>query len=116
MPLSNDDRGWIMSGLSGVGTLHGIRFCHIQTTKLMHKFTACIFGASFICIDILVRQFPGKKGWRIQDSDAFLSTSLSLSFGVMVGQANRVSIIPCKLTGHSCFPPSTTCCRRPSHR
>ncbi|PPJ54017.1 hypothetical protein CBER1_03008 [Cercospora berteroae] len=62
MPVSNDDRGWIMSGLSGV---------------------ACIFGASFICIDILVRQFPGKKGWRIQDSDAFLSTSLSLSFGVM---------------------------------
>ncbi|KAF2215180.1 hypothetical protein CERZMDRAFT_35808 [Cercospora zeae-maydis SCOH1-5] len=66
MPLSNDDRGWIMSGLSGV---------------------ACIFGASFICVDIIVRQFPGKKGWRIQDSDAFLSTSLSLSFGVMLFSA-----------------------------
>ncbi|EME83838.1 uncharacterized protein MYCFIDRAFT_44394 [Pseudocercospora fijiensis CIRAD86] len=64
--LSNDDRGWIMTGLSGI---------------------ACIFGASFICIDIVVRQFPGKAGWKIQDSDVFLSVSLSLSFGVMLFSA-----------------------------
>ncbi|KAF2164592.1 hypothetical protein M409DRAFT_56424 [Zasmidium cellare ATCC 36951] len=66
MPLSNDDRGWIMTGLSGV---------------------ACIFGAAFICVDVIVRLFPGKKGWRIQDSDTFLSLSLSLSFGVMLFSA-----------------------------
>jgi ZIP family zinc transporter len=64
MALSNDGRGWVMTASSGL---------------------ACIFGASFICVDLIVRQFPGKKGWRIQDSDVFLSTSLSLSFGVMVG-------------------------------
>jgi hypothetical protein len=45
---------------------------------------ACVCGASIICIDILIRQFPGKKNFRIQDSDSFLSASLSLSFGVMV--------------------------------
>lgn len=43
-----------------------------------------MFGASIICVDIIVRHFPGKKDFRIQDSDAFLSASLSLSFGVMV--------------------------------
>ena len=46
--------------------------------------TACVLGASVICIDILIRQFPGKQNFRIQDSDTFLSASLSLSFGVMV--------------------------------
>lgn len=45
---------------------------------------ACVLGASIICVDILVRQFPGKRDFRIQDSDTFLSVSLSLSFGVMV--------------------------------
>ncbi|KXT17521.1 hypothetical protein AC579_3208 [Pseudocercospora musae] len=66
MGVSNDGRGWIMTGLSGI---------------------ACIFGASFICVDIIVRHFPGKAAWRIQDSDAFLSISLSLSFGVMLFSA-----------------------------
>lgn len=61
--VSNDERGWVMTVLSGV---------------------ACVFGASVICVDIIVRQFPGKKDFRIQDSDTFLSASLSLSFGVMV--------------------------------
>lgn len=57
---------------------------------------ACVFGASFICIDIIVRLFPGKRDFRIQDSDVFLSLSLSLSFGVMVCAASR--IIDRKLT------------------
>lgn len=45
---------------------------------------ACIIGASIICVDIIVRKFPGKRNFKIQDSDTFLSSSLSLSFGVMV--------------------------------
>ncbi|KAF1983105.1 Zinc/iron permease [Aulographum hederae CBS 113979] len=63
MPLDNDTRGWIMSALSG---------------------TACIIGASIICVDIIIRQFPGRKNFRIEDSNAFLSSSLSLSCGVML--------------------------------
>lgn len=45
---------------------------------------ACVFGASIICADIVVRLIPSKRNFRIQDSDVFLSASLSLSFGVMV--------------------------------
>ena len=41
-------------------------------------------GASVICIDPIVRLFPGKKDWSISESDAFLSASLSLSCGVML--------------------------------
>jgi ZIP family zinc transporter len=66
MVLTNDERGWIMTILSGV---------------------ACILGASVICIDIIIRQFPEKRDFRIQDSDTFLSMSLSLSFGVMLFSA-----------------------------
>ncbi|KAK3626845.1 Zinc transporter [Elasticomyces elasticus] len=66
MGLSNDERGWVMTSLSGI---------------------ACVVGASIICVDIIVRQFPGKKDFRIQDSDTFLSASLSLSFGVMLFSA-----------------------------
>ncbi|EMC98815.1 hypothetical protein BAUCODRAFT_120112 [Baudoinia panamericana UAMH 10762] len=66
MGLSNDERGWVMTILSGV---------------------ACVVGASVICVDIIVRQFPGQRNFRIQDSDTFLSVSLSLSFGVMLYSA-----------------------------
>lgn len=66
MGLSNDQRGWVMTSLSGI---------------------ACVLGAAIICVDIIVRLFPGKKNFRIQDSDAFLSASLSLSFGVMLFSA-----------------------------
>jgi len=66
MVLSNDERGWVMTILSGV---------------------ACIVGASVICVDLIIRQFPGKRDFRIQDSDTFLSMSLSLSFGVMLFSA-----------------------------
>lgn len=45
---------------------------------------ACVFGASIICVDALVRLIPGKSNFRIQDSNIFLACSLSLSFGVMV--------------------------------
>lgn len=71
-----------MTVLSGVGEFGSLG----ETLSLAEadRCAACIFGASFICVDLIVRQFPGKKGWRIQDSDVFLSTSLSLSFGVMV--------------------------------
>ena len=63
MGLDNDTRGWIMTCISGV---------------------ACIIGASVICIDVVVRQFPGMRDFKISESDAFLSASLSLSFGVML--------------------------------
>ncbi|KAK4969223.1 Zinc transporter [Elasticomyces elasticus] len=62
MVLSNDTRGWIMTCMSGI---------------------ACTLGASVICVDLIIRLFPGKRNFKIQDSDAFLSSSLSLSFGVM---------------------------------
>ena len=63
MGLDNDTRGWIMTCISGV---------------------ACVIGASIICVDIVVRQFPGMQKFSITESDTFLSASLSLSFGVMV--------------------------------
>ncbi|KAI9826385.1 MAG: hypothetical protein M1832_000302 [Thelocarpon impressellum] len=70
--LDNDTRGWIMTCVSGV---------------------ACVLGASIICVDFLVRLFPGMKHFRIQDSQTFLAASLSLSFGVMLFSA-LYSILP----------------------
>ncbi|KAK5664094.1 hypothetical protein OQA88_309 [Cercophora sp. LCS_1] len=64
--VDNDTRGWILCIVSGI---------------------ACCFGATIICVDVLVRQFPGQKYFRIQDSNAFLACSLSLSFGVMLFSA-----------------------------
>ena len=40
--------------------------------------------ASIICVDLIVRMLPGKRNFRIEDSNPFLSSGLSLSFGVMV--------------------------------
>jgi hypothetical protein len=48
---------------------------------------ACIVGSSIICIDIIVRQIPGKRNFKIAESKVFLAASLSLSFGVMVGDS-----------------------------
>ncbi|KAI1195600.1 Zinc/iron permease [Nemania serpens] len=45
---------------------------------------ACVLGAAIICIDLVVRLFPGRSNFRVQDSNAFLACSLSLSFGVML--------------------------------
>ncbi|KAH7170250.1 Zinc/iron permease [Dactylonectria macrodidyma] len=64
--VDNDTRGWIMCVVSGI---------------------ACVVGASVICVDIIVRLFPGKRHFRIQDSNGFLACSLSLSFGVMLFSA-----------------------------
>ncbi|KAG5968011.1 hypothetical protein E4U58_002017 [Claviceps cyperi] len=64
--LDNDTRGWIMCIVSGI---------------------ACVFGASIICVDFIVRLFPGKHTFRIQESNFFLASSLSLSFGVMMFSA-----------------------------
>ncbi|KAI2630771.1 ZIP zinc transporter-domain-containing protein [Hypoxylon sp. NC1633] len=61
--IDNDTRGWIMCLVSGI---------------------ACVIGSSIICVDVFVRLFPGKKNFRIQDSNTFLACSLSLSFGVMI--------------------------------
>ncbi|KAI1374999.1 Zinc/iron permease [Hypoxylon crocopeplum] len=61
--MDNDTRGWIMCLVSGV---------------------ACVIGSAIICVDSFVRLFPGKKNFRIQDSNTFLACSLSLSFGVML--------------------------------
>jgi len=70
MGLENDTRGWIMTCISGV---------------------ACVIGASIVCVDIAVRQFPGMEKFSIAESDAFLSASLSLSFGVMVRDPVRMN-------------------------
>ncbi|KOS18510.1 Zinc-regulated transporter 3 [Escovopsis weberi] len=66
MDLDNDTRGWILCLVSGA---------------------ACIVGASVICVDIIVDLLPGKKNFRIQESNAFLACSLSLSFGVLLYSA-----------------------------
>ncbi|KAE8393221.1 Zinc/iron permease [Aspergillus alliaceus] len=63
MAASNDVRGWIMSGVSGV---------------------ACILGSAFICVDVLFRHFSKGKGFQIVNNNAFLSASLCLSAGVML--------------------------------
>jgi ZIP family zinc transporter len=48
--------------------------------------SACVFGASIIYVEYIVRLFPSQKQFRIQDSNVFLACSFSLSFGVMVRQ------------------------------
>jgi len=44
-------------------------------------------GASIIYVDLVIRLIPGRSKFRIQDSNAFLACSLSLSFGVMIFSA-----------------------------
>lgn len=61
--MDNDTRGWIMTCISGI---------------------ACVLGAAVICVDLIIRLLPSKRNFRIQDSDGFLSCSLSLSAGVML--------------------------------
>ena len=81
MPLDNDARGWIMTCVSGIGTLNKLEVLILSLTQCL----ACVFGASIICVDLIIQRIPSKRNFKIQDSDAFLSASLSLSFGVMVG-------------------------------
>ncbi|KAI2642664.1 Zinc/iron permease [Xylaria nigripes] len=61
--VNNDFRGWVMCIVSGI---------------------ACVLGATIICVDVVVQLFPGKRDFRIQESNTFLACSLSLSFGVML--------------------------------
>ncbi|TDZ24102.1 Zinc-regulated transporter 3 [Colletotrichum orbiculare MAFF 240422] len=61
--VDNDTRGWIMCIVSGI---------------------ACVFGSTFICVDVIVRLFPGKRNFKLQESNVFLASSLSLSFGIMM--------------------------------
>ncbi|KAI9691732.1 MAG: hypothetical protein M1822_007804 [Bathelium mastoideum] len=63
MTLNNDTRGWILTCISAI---------------------ACIIGSLVICVDVIVRQFPGKRNFKIEENNSFLSSSLSLSFGVML--------------------------------
>lgn len=81
MTLDNDTRGWIMTAMSGVG-----KTLLLRTGTLTEASAACMFGALIICVDLLIRQIPNDtcRYFKIQDSNAFLSSSLSLSFGVMV--------------------------------
>lgn len=72
MVLENDTRGWVLAVTSGI---------------------ACVFGASIICVDVFIRQLPGKKNFKIQDSNPFLSAGLSLSFGVMIS-SSLYSMLP----------------------
>ncbi|KAJ5888681.1 hypothetical protein N7495_008722 [Penicillium taxi] len=60
---ANDLRGWVMSAVSGI---------------------ACVFGASLICVDVILRQTAMFKGFQITNSNSFLSASLCLSAGVML--------------------------------
>ncbi|MCJ1337351.1 hypothetical protein MMC09_002633 [Bachmanniomyces sp. S44760] len=82
MDVDNDTRGWIMTCVSGIGmqkTLDKICGKHgLTPTK------ACVIGASVICVDLIIQRIPSKRNFRIQDSNVFLSSSLSLSFGVML--------------------------------
>ncbi|KAJ5387172.1 hypothetical protein N7509_009713 [Penicillium cosmopolitanum] len=60
---SNDMRGWVMSGVSGV---------------------ACVLGSAVICVDLVMRRLTHHKSFQIANSNNFLSASLCLSAGVML--------------------------------
>ncbi|KAF2497556.1 hypothetical protein BU16DRAFT_571351 [Lophium mytilinum] len=62
---------------SGNSTVEGFKGAYHDVERLASP-------ASVICIDVIVRQFPGQKNFKIQNSNNFLSCSLSLSFGVMI--------------------------------
>lgn len=72
-----------MACVSGIGKL----ITQIQYAPLIFL-TACVVGSSIICVDLLVQRIPGKRNFKIQDSNSFLSASLSLTFGVMVSKVS----------------------------
>lgn len=69
-----------MACVSGVGRSSN----PTKSKYLLKPFEACVVGSSIICVDVIIRQFPGKRNFSIADSNTFLSASLSMSFGVMV--------------------------------
>ncbi|EEA26022.1 Zinc transporter [Talaromyces marneffei ATCC 18224] len=62
-PDTNDNRGWVMSGVAGI---------------------ACVIGASIICVDIILRSCFRIRNFDITTNTTFLSSSMGLSAGVMV--------------------------------
>ncbi|KAF2803622.1 uncharacterized protein BDZ99DRAFT_512056 [Mytilinidion resinicola] len=66
---------------SGNLTVEGFKGAYHDVKRLAGPGGFC---ASVICVDVIVRQFPGQKNFKIQNSNNFLSCSLSLSFGVMI--------------------------------
>ena len=69
-----------MTCVSGVGKIWEQK----ELGQFSNQTIACVFGSSIICVDLIIQHIPGKQNFRIQDSNVFLSSSLSLSFGVMV--------------------------------
>lgn len=69
-----------MAVVSGIGTV--VRSPCVRS--FTNRDSACTFGASIICVDLVIRMFPRYRNFKIEDSNSFLSTGLSLSFGVMV--------------------------------
>lgn len=57
---------------------------------------ACILGSSIICVDIPIRWINRRSKFSIQESNVFISGSLSLSFGVMIFSA-LFSMLPSAL-------------------
>lgn len=98
--LNNDVRGWILCFISGIGTFASpLAIPFAEFAVLTDPRVACVFGASVVCVDILIRMLPGKSNFRIQESNAFLACSLSLSFGVMVRRHLKLSTVaPPRLT------------------
>lgn len=45
---------------------------------------ACVVGSSIICVDLIIQKIPARRHFEIQHSNTFLSSSLSLTSGVMV--------------------------------
>lgn len=78
-----------MTGISGIG----MRFLPVyEGNTLTVVPTACVCGASIICVDVIARLIPRYRNFQIEDSDTFLSASLSLSFGVMVCEMSSCSL------------------------
>lgn len=61
-----------------------MRMRGVIPTSNSDSIIACVFGSSIICIDLVIQRIPGRRNFKIQDSNTFLSSSLSLTSGVMV--------------------------------
>lgn len=91
----NDTRGWVMSGVSGVGMF--IRaFCprcsRVDANNPPANYPACIIGAGIICVDLVIRSCCGFKRFDITTNSTFLSSSMGLSAGVMVSSQNAIDM------------------------
>lgn len=57
---------------------------NVAPVLAVRAFFMLMLLASIICVDRIIRKLPGKKNFKIENSNPFLSSGLSLSFGVMV--------------------------------